>query len=115
MRACPLKSFDMMHGNDPWTWLLTIVRHGIYVRCKSSCPSGMGRDDGAVIGRAIDEDGLPACRAVPWLPIPRGLGHAVRAIPFRLVSVEPGIKPAHLGYRMVRTGQSGPSYRRHRR
>ena len=141
--ACvrPLKYIGTMHGNDARAWFLTIVRHGFYDLCKRNRPPGIARED-AAIGVAIDEDGLPACRAVPWLAIPRGLGHPVRANPdlaqilrlpndhaggrrsverlrsapgvsqdrgrMQLASPDQGIKPAHLGYCIDRTGQSGP-------
>jgi len=31
----------------------------------------------AAIERVIDDDGIPARPALPWLPIPSGLGHVV--------------------------------------
>jgi hypothetical protein len=83
LNACmrPLKYIGAMHGDDARAWFPTVVRHPFYDWWKRNRPPGIARDDGAAIGVAIDDDGLPACRAVPWLPIPRGLGHAVRANP----------------------------------
>ena len=67
-----------LQGNDARASFLTIVRHALYDRWKRNGSPEDVHDDGAAIERAIDDDGLPACRALPWLPIPRGLGHAVR-------------------------------------
>src|SRR5215831_4235873 len=67
-----------LQGHDATASFLTVVRHALHDRWKRNGPSETVRN-GAAIDRAIDDDGLPARPALPWLPIPRGLGHIVRA------------------------------------
>lgn len=76
-----LQYIGTMHGKDARARFLTNLRHAFYDWCRLNRPSGVARDDGSAIHIAINDDGLPACRAVPWLLIPSGLGQAVRASP----------------------------------
>lgn len=71
------KYIGALQGNDATVSFLTIVRDAFYNRWKRNGPPETVHDDGAAIERAIDDDGLPARRALPWLPIPSGLGHVV--------------------------------------
>jgi hypothetical protein len=66
-----------LQGNDATASFLTVVRHALYDRWKRNGPPKTVHDDGVAIERAIDDDGLPARLALPWLPIPSGLGHVV--------------------------------------
>ena len=76
-----LQYIGTMHGKDARARFLTNLRHAFHDWCRPNRPSGVARDDGSAIHIAINDDGLPACRAVPWLPIPSGLGRGVRASP----------------------------------
>lgn len=76
--ARAFKYIGVLHADDARATFLTILRHAFYDWCKRNGPPEIAHDDGAAIMRVIDDDGLPACRALPWLPIPRGLGHALR-------------------------------------
>ena len=71
------KYISASQGNDARASFLTVLRHALYDRFKRNGAPEILHNDGATIERAIDDDGLPASRAVPWLPIPRGLGHVV--------------------------------------
>ena len=128
LNACEgaLKYIGAMHGDDARTWFPTTGPHAFYDGRKRNRSPGIARDDSTAIEIAIDDDGLPARPAVPWLPIPRGLGRAVRDNPdlpkiLRLShdhaasSNAWGIKPAHLRYCMEEDGTIAPSHRRHRR
>jgi len=76
-----LQNIGAMQGKDARTRFLTNLRHAFHDWCRLNHPSGAARDDGSAIHIAINDEGLPACRAVSWLLIPSGLGQAVRANP----------------------------------
>jgi len=93
-----LQYIGTMHGKDARARFLTNLRHAFYDWCRLNRPSGVARDDGSAIHIAINDDGLPACRAVPWLLIPSGLGRAVRANP-GLRQILPHNTPGECGRR----------------
>jgi hypothetical protein len=83
LNACvgALKYLGAMHGIDARAWFPTTEPHAFYGGRKRNRSPGIAREDGTALEIAIDDDGLPARPAVPWLPIPRGLGLAVRDNP----------------------------------
>ena len=67
-----------LQGNDTTaSSVRTGVRRALYDRWKRNGPPKTVHDDRVAIERPIDDDGLPARPALPWLPIPSGLGHVV--------------------------------------
>ena len=67
-----------LQGDNATATFLTAARHALYHRWKRNGLPETVHNDGAAIERAIDDDGLPARLALPWLAIPSGLGHVVR-------------------------------------
>ena len=76
-----LEYIGAMRRNEARPSFPDIVWHETRDGRNRNRPPGIVRDEGTAIELAIDDDGLPARRAVPWLPIPRGLGHVVRDDP----------------------------------
>ena len=124
---------DAMRADDTRAQWLALACHAFYDRFTLNRSASIARNEGAARRRAIDDDGLPARPAVPWLAIPSGLGHAVLAcprlprilrlphdyagretvagcdlFPLSFASPDPGINPACLGYCIARTALRRP-------